>query len=79
MRFRTRLTAALCLALSAAACGCGTKTVLVPPGVPVRLAEPADVRVYVRDESGAWVKGSDKVTVPAGWYALPPPATRPAK
>jgi hypothetical protein len=77
MRFKTRLILALSLALSAI--GCGTKAVLIPPGVPVRLAEDAQAKIYVRDDTGAWVKGSNKVTVPEGYYVLPPPATRPSK
>ena len=58
--------------------GCGTNAVLVEPGVPVRLAEPVEARVFVPDGAGRWVAGQAPVRLPAGWYVLPPPTTRPA-
>ena len=58
--------------------GCAaTQTVLVNPGVPVRLAEPVAAHVYVPSSNGVWVEGRNPVQIPAGWYLLPPPTTRP--
>ena len=52
--------------------GCGpTRVVLVPPGTPVRLAEPVKAKVWARDASGAIVQSRNRVTIPEGWYALP--------
>jgi hypothetical protein len=44
--------------------------ILVPSGDPVMLAEPVRARVYAFDKDGK-LSGPDKVTLPAGWYALP--------
>ena len=65
--------------------GCGTKTVYVPDGAAVRLAQdigqpprwwpfskwPGDagVEVWVKDDTGKMVKG--KMILPEGWYCLP--------
>lgn len=51
--------------------GCATRVVLVPSGEPVRLAEPAKVRVWVLDSNGQSIKSSNRVLLPEGWYALP--------
>jgi hypothetical protein len=52
--------------------GCSpTRVVLVPPGAPVRLAEPAKAKVWARDASGSIVKSRNRVIIPEGWYALP--------
>ena len=48
-----------------------TRTVLVPPGEPVRLAAPTKAKVWVADKDGKEVKGS--VVLPEGWYCLPDP------
>lgn len=56
--------------------GCGTRTLIVPTGTPVRLAKPVAVTPYVYS-GGQWIESANQVTVPAGWYAVPPPA-RPA-
>ena len=78
-----RLTLACATAASALGClaGCGgTRTVYAPAAGPVRLAEDAHARVYVRDpQTGQWVKGSNRVTIPEGFYCVPPPTTRPAR
>jgi hypothetical protein len=71
-----RFAAALCLALVCLS-GCGQKIVLVPPGAPVRLAEPVQARVATPDGNGGWQVGQSRVQIPAGWYAVPPPTTRP--
>lgn len=52
--------------------GCGpTRVVLVPPGAPVRLAEPVKAKVWARDANGAIVQSRNRVIIPEGWYALP--------
>lgn len=51
--------------------GCQTRVILVPDGQPVMLAEPVKARIYAFDSKGNLVPSSNKVTLPAGWYALP--------
>lgn len=51
--------------------GCATRVILVPEGQPVMLAEPVRAKVYAFDSRGQLVPSSNKVTLPAGWYALP--------
>jgi hypothetical protein len=51
--------------------GCQTRVILVPDGQPVMLAEPVKAKVYAFDSKGNLVPSSNRVTLPAGWYALP--------
>ena len=51
--------------------GCATKVILVPDGQPVMLAEPVKAKVYAFDSTGNLVPSSNRVLLPAGWYALP--------
>jgi predicted ATPase len=51
--------------------GCQTRVILVPDGQPVMLAEPVKAKIYAFDSSGKLVPSSNKVVLPAGWYALP--------
>ena len=51
--------------------GCATKVILVPDGQPVMLSEPVRAKVYVFDSAGKLVPSSNRVVIPAGWYALP--------
>ena len=51
--------------------GCQTRVILVPDGQPVMLAEPVRAKVYAFDSSGKLVPSSNRVILPAGWYALP--------
>jgi hypothetical protein len=51
--------------------GCQTRVILVPEGQPVMLAEPVKAKVYAFDATGKLVPSSNKVVLPAGWYALP--------
>jgi hypothetical protein len=51
--------------------GCQTRVILVPDGQPVMLAEPVKAKVYAFDATGKLVPSSNKVVLPAGWYALP--------
>lgn len=61
------------LLLTVFATGCGTRTVLVPPGEPVRLRAPVKgVKVWAADAKGVEVPG--KVDLPEGWWAAPPPS-----
>ena len=60
----------LVLVLTTLACA-PTRVVLVPPGTPVRLAEPVKAKVWAKDSTGAVVKSRNRVTIPEGWYALP--------
>jgi hypothetical protein len=64
------------LLISLTGCG-GTKTVLVPDGDPVRLAEPAKAKVYVKQADGTEVKSKNSVVLPEGWYCVPPPRRAP--
>ncbi len=48
-----------------------TKVILVPHGDPVLLAEPIKAKVYAFDAQGNMTGYPTKVTIPAGWYALP--------
>jgi len=74
---RTRWKTALAALICASAClsGCATRTVLVPPGEPVRLRETLrGVKVWVADKNGREIEGV--VDLPAGWYVLPDPGPR---
>jgi hypothetical protein len=78
---KLRNSLACCLlSLSAGSVGCGGDHVLiVPPGNPVRLAEPARAKVWVPGgAAGTWVRSSSAVEIPAGWVAWPP-ASQPSR
>lgn len=67
----TPVVLAALLAVVACCGGCGrTRTVLVPPGEPVQLAEPVEAYVYV-DLDGTRSKSSTRVVLPEGWWCLP--------
>ena len=51
--------------------GCQTRVILVPEGQPIMLAESVRAKVYVFDSAGKLVPSSNRVLIPAGWYALP--------
>lgn len=68
---RTSFVMSLMIALTLTSCGCATRVILVPNGDPVRLAEPVRAKVWVPDSSGQIVQSQNRVTIPAGWYALP--------
>ena len=51
--------------------GCATRVILVPDGQPVMLAEPVKAKIYAFDSTGNLVPSSNRVLLPAGWYALP--------
>jgi len=47
-----------------------TRTVLIPPGEPVQLAEPVKARVYI-DVEGRRVRSENRISLPEGWWCLP--------
>ena len=51
--------------------GCAARVILVPDGQPVMLAEPVKAKVYAFDSAGNLVPSSNRILLPAGWYALP--------
>jgi hypothetical protein len=59
------------IGLTLTSAGCATRVILVPNGDPVRLAEPVRAKVWVPDASGNVIQSQNRVTIPAGWYALP--------
>jgi hypothetical protein len=65
--------AALFAALAvASATGC-TRTILVPEASPIRLGPDARARVYAVDpETKAWRLSDHPVSIPEGWYCVPP-------
>jgi hypothetical protein len=71
---------ACCLLLTlAGSAGCGDHVLIVAPGQPVRLAEPARAKVWVPGAApGTWVRSSSAVEIPAGWVAWPP-ASQPSR
>jgi len=80
MRFRKRLPIPWRMALAATICGsvclsgCAlrTRTILVPPGEPVRIRKTLkDVPIWAADKDGKEVEGT--ADLPEGWYALPDP------
>ncbi len=48
------------------------RTVLVPPGEPVQLAEPVEAYIYVTVDE-VRVRSPTRVTLPEGWWVLPDP------
>ena len=66
------LTGVCCAGLAVAfATGCAARTVLVPESSPIRIGPETRARVYVRVD-GEWILGDNCVTVPEGWYVVPP-------
>ena len=64
---------AIALAVIALLSGCvSTRTVLIPPGEPVQLAEPVKAHVYVTVE-GKRRRSDNRITLPEGWWCLPEP------
>lgn len=56
--------------VTAFASGC-TRTVLVAESSPIRIGEGARARVYTL-QGGEWVLSEKPVTIPEGWFAVPP-------
>jgi hypothetical protein len=58
--------------------GCATRTLLVPPGEPVRLRETVrHAKVWVADKDGKEIPAV--VDLPEGWYCLPDPGPEPRR
>jgi hypothetical protein len=58
--------------------GCGTTVLLVPPGTPVQLAEPVKAHVFVVQQDGTKIKSTNRIEIPAGWWAADVPEEPPA-
>lgn len=48
--------------------GCAVRSIYVPAGAPVQLAEPVKASVWVPDKNGVKVK--TRMTLPEGWWCL---------
>lgn len=56
----------------ASASGC-SRTILVPEAAPVRIGPDVRGKVYAVDpETKAWRLSDNRVSIPEGWYAVPP-------
>ena len=53
--------------------GCVNSVILVPAGTPVQLAEPVHAHVFIVQTDGTKVRSSDRVEIPAGWWAAEVP------
>ncbi len=72
-RFHAAWKTARAAMLFGAVCSSGcTRTVLVPPGEPVRLRETIrGAKVWAADKDGREIPGV--LDLPEGWYCLPDP------
>lgn len=52
------------------ASGC-TRAVLVPESSPIRIGPATRARIYVMTD-GEWELSGNAVTIPEGWYCVPP-------
>lgn len=56
----------------ASATGC-TRTILVPESAPIRIGPRTEARIYAVDPaSKEWRLSENRVTIPEGWYCVPP-------
>lgn len=62
--------AALAVLAVASAIGC-TRTVLVSEASPIRVGPDCHAKVYTKTEDG-WRLSDNRVTIPEGWYCVPP-------
>ncbi len=68
----TRRVIVACFAAPALAYASGcARVVLVPESSPIRIAAPTQAKVYALVE-GEWVASANRVTIPEGWYCVPP-------
>ena len=65
-----RIGIALLWIVSASGCVPG-RTVLITEDSPVRIGPDTTGRVY-RQIDGRWQLSDDRVTLPEGWYVVPP-------
>jgi hypothetical protein len=71
-----RLTLTSCGALAIAfGTGC-TRTVLVSESSPIRTGPDIRGRVYTKTSDG-WMLSSNAVSIPEGWYCVPPSYVEP--
>lgn len=73
---RTWVSWSLVATLLLSVCGSGcvrSRTVLVPPGQPVMLAEDIEARIRYYDNEGRLIESPDRVILPEGWWCLPDP------
>jgi len=52
------------------ASGC-TRAVLVPESSPIRIGPATRARIYAMTD-GEWELSGNTVTIPEGWYCVPP-------
>lgn len=60
----------ICVAVCMTGCE-SPRVVLVPPGEVIKIGPDTKGKVYVNTKDG-WELSNNKVTIPEGWYALPP-------
>ena len=64
------------LAFVGSCLGVSNRVVYVQDGQPVRLAEPVQAKVWVKDKDGKDIKSDNRVPIQEGWYALPDPGAK---
>lgn len=63
----------ICLIVLAGAFAGGcSRAVLIPESSPTRIGPDARSQVYYLDVSGDWKLSDNRVTLPEGWYLVPP-------
>ncbi len=67
---QTAMWVGFALLAVAFASGC-TRAVLVPESSPVRIGPRTEAQVYTL-QSGEWRLSPNRVTIPEGWYCVPP-------
>ena len=67
----TLILLAFAVLVLAFASGCGSRTVFIPEESPIRVGPSTRSRVYTLQQ-GQWVLSDNSVTIPEGWYAVPP-------
>jgi len=65
------LIAMLLAVLALVSAGGCTRTILVSESSPVRVGPGCTTRVYTKTDDG-WRLSDNSVTVPEGWYCVPP-------
>ena len=65
------ICASVALLLLSGSAGC-TRTVLVTEDAPIRTGPAVRARVYTLDADGRWMLGDNEITIPEGWYVVPP-------
>lgn len=60
-----------CVAVALALLGGCARTVLVPESSPIRVGPETRARIYAMTD-GEWTLSDNCVTIPEGWYCVPP-------